>query len=618
MLDQKLVAAGAIALAVTLFSIFSMRPLARKLGLVDRPDGRKRHSGRVPLIGGLCFFLGTLVGLCYLGYVDHFVMSLVTGATLIMVTGLVDDFHNLSVRSRLVVEIGVVAWVIAISGIYIDDIGPLLGDHGLKLGLLGVPFTIFAVIGLINAFNMLDGIDGLAAATAMISILAMLAFGDFTGPSLGALMLLQILFASLIPYVCVNLGWPDGRKIFMGDAGSTLIGFLLAWSLVYLSHGRIARLEPVDVLWCVAFPVIETVAVMYRRIRLGRSPFKSDRLHFHHMLLDAGYSPRVALLISITVVSAMAAIGYSLREVPQVVSAIAFLVLLVGYALRLPQGIEFLRKQRALPFGGAGRMSFLKLGDFGLGFPATRLSGEADVGRTDVPEQNPVLPASAPLGVETAPLPMKALCVMAAPADAARIGSIAQQLSHDDRFDSKVCIAAMSKQEAEQMQDMFDIQADFNVDVAELETKTPGVTSIALSGMERVLNDAMPDVVLVAGDAVATLATTLAAYSRDVPVVCVSSAEVPPESAHRFDDADRKIIRTLAALHVASNESVRSELMSEGVRAQRVLLAEDDGACQGILEALVELRPVGIGPEAMSPNVGAVIDTGVASMQKAS
>ena len=67
MLDQKLVAASAIALAVTLFSIFSMRPLARKLGLVDKPDGRKRHNGRVPLVGGLCFFLGTLVGLSYLG-----------------------------------------------------------------------------------------------------------------------------------------------------------------------------------------------------------------------------------------------------------------------------------------------------------------------------------------------------------------------------------------------------------------------------------------------------------------------------------------------------------------------------------------------------------------------
>jgi undecaprenyl-phosphate alpha-N-acetylglucosaminyl 1-phosphatetransferase len=618
MLDEKLVAAGAIALAVTLFSIFSMRPLARKLGLVDKPDGRKRHSGRIPLIGGLCFFVGTLVGLCYLGYVDHFVMSLVTGATLVMVTGLVDDFHNLSVRSRLVVEIGVVGWVIAISGFYIDDIGPLLGNHGLKLGLLGIPFTIVAVIGLINAFNMLDGIDGLAAATAMISIVAMLAFGDFTGPSLGALMLLQILFASLIPYVCVNFGWPDGRKIFMGDAGSTLLGFLLAWSLVYLSHGAVARLQPVDVLWCVAFPVIETVAVMCRRARSGRSPFKPDRQHFHYLLLDAGYTPRASLLIIMTVISAMTAIGYGLRDAPQLVSAIAFLAVLVGYVLRLPQGIEFLRKQRTPSFGGAGRMPLFKLGDFGLGFPASRLNGEAEASRADVQEKNPVLLSSAPVALETSHSPVKALCVMAAPADATRIAPIAQQLSHDNRFESKVCIAAVSKQEAEHMQDMFDLHADFNVDIAELETKTPGVTSIALSGMERVLNDAMPDVVLVAGDAAATLATTLAAYSRDVPIVCVSAAEVPPEGGHRVDDADRKIIRALAALHVASTESVRSELMSEGVRAQRVLLVEDDGACQKILEALVELRPVRIEPKAVPPGIGTVIATAVESMQKAS
>ena len=74
--DAKLVAASAIALAVTLFSIFSMRPLARRLGLVDQPDARKRHRGRVPLIGGLCFFLGTIAGLLYLGYIDRFVAGL--------------------------------------------------------------------------------------------------------------------------------------------------------------------------------------------------------------------------------------------------------------------------------------------------------------------------------------------------------------------------------------------------------------------------------------------------------------------------------------------------------------------------------------------------------------
>src|SRR6476620_8948179 len=109
--DAKLVAASAIALAVTLFALFSMRPIARRLGLVDRPDARKRHRGQVPLVGGLCFFLGTIMGLAYLGYIDHLVASLLVPGTLIVMTGVVDDMCALSVRSRLVSQ-GCTAFIV--------------------------------------------------------------------------------------------------------------------------------------------------------------------------------------------------------------------------------------------------------------------------------------------------------------------------------------------------------------------------------------------------------------------------------------------------------------------------------------------------------------------------
>ena len=109
--EAKLVAASAIALAVTLFAIFSLRPLARRLGLVDKPGGRKAHRGHVPLIGGLCFFFGTVVGLAYLGYVDGFVASLLVPCALIVMTGAVDDLNNLSVKSRLVIQAST-AWLV--------------------------------------------------------------------------------------------------------------------------------------------------------------------------------------------------------------------------------------------------------------------------------------------------------------------------------------------------------------------------------------------------------------------------------------------------------------------------------------------------------------------------
>src|SRR5678816_4018136 len=280
--DAKLVAASAISLAVTLFALFSMRPIARRFGLVDRPDQRKTHRGRVPLVGGLCFFLGTVVGLVYLGYIDRFIASLLVPCALIVITGAVDDLHNLSVRSRLMIQACAAGMVIAASGVYLDYTGPIFAGHGLDLGVLGIPVTLIAVIGLINAFNMLDGIDGLAASLAMVSIGAIMLFANVGWPMLGVMLLLQVLFASLIPYLFVNMGWPDGHKVFMGDAGSTLIGFLLGWSLIFLSHRGVERIAPVDALWCVALPVMDTLAVMARRIRKGVSPFKADRQHLHH------------------------------------------------------------------------------------------------------------------------------------------------------------------------------------------------------------------------------------------------------------------------------------------------------------------------------------------------
>ncbi|MDR5382615.1 undecaprenyl-phosphate alpha-N-acetylglucosaminyl 1-phosphate transferase, partial [Salmonella enterica subsp. enterica serovar Typhimurium] len=91
--------------------IFSLRPVARRLGLVDKPGGRKAHKGRVPLIGGLCFFLGTVAGLTYLGYVDAFVASLLVPCALIVMTGAVDDLNNMSVRSRLIIQ-ACTAWLV--------------------------------------------------------------------------------------------------------------------------------------------------------------------------------------------------------------------------------------------------------------------------------------------------------------------------------------------------------------------------------------------------------------------------------------------------------------------------------------------------------------------------
>lgn len=583
--NPKLVAASAIALAVTLVAIFSMRPWARRLGLVDKPDARKRHRGRIPLIGGLCFFFGTLVGLTYLGYLDRFVMSLMAGGALLVAAGVVDDVKDTSVRSRLLIEAAAAAMVIVVSGFYIDHLGDLLGIHGFRLGLIGIPVTVIAVIGLINAFNMLDGIDGLAAAMAMVSIAAVLLYDTAGLSAPGVLLLLQILFAALVPYLFVNLGWPDGRKIFMGDAGSTLIGFLLAWSLVYVSHRSVGRMAPVDVLWCVALPVMDTLAVMHRRIRLGRSPFKPDRQHLHHLLVDAGCPPRMALVAIVSASGVLVMLGYALRNAPETVSAALFVAVLASYMLWLPALLAWLRKpkQWRSPSAGPAMPWSSVASDRKLA-----LERIAPVPSQALMEEAPEGDFQSDISIVEASSAVRTLCVLAAGPDAIKMGPIAQALSQDERFDSTVCVTAAPSHDAEQVLRLFDLQPDVQLEAGPGDDPADAAFA-TLGGMKRVLNEVQPDLVLVPEDASTTLATALAAYYRHIPVVSIDTGHPDSAPSHLHDDASRKIVHTLASLHVTHSEHAERDLLSEGIPADRVLVTGDT-AVETLHMALERLR----------------------------
>ncbi|WP_441814506.1 UDP-N-acetylglucosamine 2-epimerase [Lysobacter sp. TAF61] len=589
MKDPKLVAASAIALAVTLFAIFSMRPWARRMGLVDKPNGRKHHRGHIPLIGGLCFFIGTVVGLSYLGYFDGFVTSLMAASALIVVAGALDDASDLSVRARLLVEAGATGLVIAMSGYYVHDLGQLFGADRLGLGVLGIPFTIVAVIGLINAFNMLDGIDGLAATVAMVSIGAIMLFDDSPWSMPGVVFLLQVLFFALIPYLFVNLGWPDGRKIFMGDAGSTLIGFLLAWSLIYMSHERIERLAPVDVLWCVALPVIDTAAVMYRRMRAGRSPFRADRQHLHHLLLDTGLQPRMALLAMLGVSGVLVFIGYALRNAPEMVSLVAFFAVLAAHVWGTPQLLARVRTvwPSPLPGNGVGLVMAFSGNEHEATFITELARFEDDLFDPVPVHASRTNPEAGQEQTTAAVAPMRTLCVLADSPDAVHIAPIAQQLARDGRFESTVCVTAVPERSATQVLSLFDLVADVELDVPHGEDPAE-TTSNALGSLQRVMSNVQPDLVLVPGDTPATLAATLAAHYRHVPVVCIDSG-LTDVAASPGDDPGRRIARALAALHVAPSTTTGRQLVAEGVAADRVLVAGNT-AIDTLRAALDHLR----------------------------
>jgi UDP-GlcNAc:undecaprenyl-phosphate/decaprenyl-phosphate GlcNAc-1-phosphate transferase len=304
--------------------ILLYRP-AESIGLVDRPSKRKRHVGNIPLIGGLAAFFGVVASACFDGQSYLFTNVLFTDVLLgtsavLTLVGALDDRFDLSVRARLIVQAGAVLTMVYCTGVYIHTLGHMFG-HEFELGSLGVPLTLFAVIGLLNAFNMMDGIDGLAGMMALVSIAAINLFQGFS--QWHSVILLLLLASALIPDLAANLEL-IGRKIFLGDAGSMLLGYFLAWTLIQLSQESHPHLSTIDVLWCVALPVLDTLAVMTRRMREGKNPFKPDRGHIHHIMLDAGLGPRTTLVALVGLAASMVTLGLLTRNLAPGSNLMAF------------------------------------------------------------------------------------------------------------------------------------------------------------------------------------------------------------------------------------------------------------------------------------------------------
>lgn len=313
-----------------------MRKVAKKIGLVDKPNARKLHQGAVPLVGGISVFLSLCAGfILYLPMNSNLGLYLSCSGVLI-VLGVLDDKFDLSFKIRLFVQAGISLAMIVIGGHSLHNLGYLMGSETIALGeVSGSIITIIAVIGAINAFNMVDGIDGLLGGLASVTFTALgVVFFTNGNEYLGTFCLLIV--AALTPYTLLNLGFLFGKryKIFMGDAGSMFIGFSVVWMLMRGTQDpNIDAFKPVTALWLIALPLMDMATIMIRRMRKGHSPFKPDREHLHHICQRLGLSPLMTLLVICLMASICAFIGiYSdFHGVSESVMFIAFLVMFALY-----------------------------------------------------------------------------------------------------------------------------------------------------------------------------------------------------------------------------------------------------------------------------------------------
>lgn len=327
-LSACIVSIGASALALCV-----LVPISKPTGLLDYPDDRKRHAFATPLVGGLAIFLGLIAGWIWLGRMERFGNAVLATACVLVALGALDDRYNLRVSVRVIVQIAAVLLVIGTTGAYVHSLGVLAG-HDLTLGWLGIPFTVFAVIGLINAFNLMDGIDGLAGCLALVSTGSIAVLGSsriFTPRN----VIVLLLAAALYPYLLSNLGLLGRKaKVFLGDAGSVVLGYVIAWALIALSQSSPRRISPGLVLWCVGLPVMDTFAVMFRRMKRGVSPFTPDRTHIHHLLMNAGLGPRRTLVYLVAFAVALPCVGAVIHaELGPIANLIAFVVVLFLWGL---------------------------------------------------------------------------------------------------------------------------------------------------------------------------------------------------------------------------------------------------------------------------------------------
>ena len=322
-------------LAVTLVVIARRAALA--VGLVDKPNARKRHQGHIPLVGGIAITLTImLVTLWQPEWLPHSNIYLLC-VTALVVLGVLDDRFDLPVAPRVIVQGGIALAMMLAAGMQLTSFGYLWGHQELMLGYVALLITPLAVWGAINAYNMVDGIDGQLGALSCVTFTALAILFGLSGQDALAMGCLSLI-AALTAYLLFNLSMFGSRnKIFMGDAGSMVIGFSVLWLLIVATQGQDAVMRPVTALWLIAIPLMDMVTVMVRRLLRRQSPFKAGRDHLHHILMRRGLNARQALGMSCMLAVTLACVGIcsEVLQLSEHLMLMAFVFCFFGYFVML-------------------------------------------------------------------------------------------------------------------------------------------------------------------------------------------------------------------------------------------------------------------------------------------
>ena len=329
-----IIAAFAVAAVLSYFFTPPVKNFAHKVGAIDVPkDARRMHKKPIPRLGGLAIYGGFLCSILIFGQLDETMLCVLLGAAILVALGIFDDVLALGAKLKFVVQIVAAAIPVCIGDLQIGlftNLNPLSDTPFVHLGILAVPVTIIWIVGITNAVNLIDGLDGLAVGVSSIAAITMLAVALLTG-NMPIAITMAALAGACIGFMPYNL---NPAKIFMGDTGSTFLGYMLATVSImglFKFYAVISFAVPFLIL---GLPIFDTANAIIRRVAAGRSPMSPDRGHVHHKLIDMGFNQKqaVAILYAISATLGLTAVVLtSSGEVKAIVLLLAVLAaILVG------------------------------------------------------------------------------------------------------------------------------------------------------------------------------------------------------------------------------------------------------------------------------------------------
>lgn len=322
----------AVAFIITFASTPVVKAFATKVGAMDVPgEARRVHDHPIPRMGGLAIFLGFLLAVLLFADISRQIQGMLLGCIIIVITGAIDDVISLNAWVKLSLQIAA-AVVAVLHGTVIECVmNPFVFSDSpwLVLGGWSIPITIIWIVGITNSVNLIDGLDGLAVGVSAISSLTMLVIALLVSHTDNIAIVLAALCGACFGFMPYNL---NPAKIFMGDTGSLLLGYVLATMSVLGLFKFYAVVSFAVPLLALAIPLFDTIFAFCRRLIHGQSPMHPDRGHFHHRLLDMGLSQKQAVAV-LYIISAILGVAAVVLTTSGEIKALILVLSFVGCAV---------------------------------------------------------------------------------------------------------------------------------------------------------------------------------------------------------------------------------------------------------------------------------------------